>query len=65
MQSKAGDPYKKIQFDTNSFKIGIDNHSSKCISNNLKYFVGLIKECDGSLTGITGKLKIVDTGKAR
>ena len=54
-----------ICFDTDSFQIGIDNHSSKCISNNLKDFVGPISECSGSLTGISGKLKIIGTGKIR
>lgn len=41
-----------MHFDTDSFEIGVDNHSSKCISNNLKDFVGPITECAGSPTGI-------------
>ena len=29
----------RCRFDTDSFKIGVDNHASRCMSNNLAHFV--------------------------
>ena len=32
----------KFKFDSDSFRIGIDNHASRTMSNNLEYFVSNI-----------------------
>jgi len=50
------------KFDSDSFLIGIDNHSSKCISPKLSDFIHPIKPSNGVLKGISGKLSVYGTG---
>jgi len=50
------------KFDSDSFLIGIDNHSSKCISPVLSDFVGALKPSNGVLNGISGKLSVFGSG---
>ena len=50
------------KFDSDSFLIGIDNHSSKCISPKLSDFLYPIKPNKGILNGISGKLSVFGSG---
>ena len=49
------------KFDSYSYLIGIDNHSSKCIYPVLSDFIGTIKG-KGILNGISRKLSVFGTG---
>ena len=40
------------RFDSDSFKIGVDNHSSFTISNNAHHFVGQLRPYKAKLLGI-------------
>ena len=49
----------KCKFDTDSYMIGIDNHASRCISNNIDHFITSLTPTPRSyLRGITGDLKV-------
>ena len=51
-----------LHFDTDSFQIGIDNHSSRCISPNPRDFIGPIQPSNNVLNGIAGSLKVQGIG---
>ena len=52
---KPEDLYK---FDSDSKSLGIDNHASKCMSNNKKYFITEITPVDNMrIKGAGGSLK--------
>ena len=52
------------RFDTDSFKIGVDNFASRCMANNKAYFEALIlsTERKQSVQGISKGLEIVGKG---
>jgi len=54
-----------LHFDSDSVRIGVDNHSSKSISFSSKDFIRPIKPCNGVLNGISGRIKIKGTGTVR
>ena len=66
---RAKENFKNVKkpacFDSDSYLIGIDNHSSKSISNKQSDFVGSIRPCNGVLNGIGGRLKIKGKGTIR
>lgn len=46
-----------LHFDTDSFDIGVDNHASRCMSNDRKHFVGNITPLKGhKVKGIGNKM---------
>ena len=45
---------KMVDFDTDSFLIGVDNHATRCISNDIKHFVGPLIPTKRSCTGFGG-----------
>ena len=48
----------KYKFDSDSYMIGIDNHSSRCISNGINHFITALTPTSRSyLRGITGNLQ--------
>lgn len=52
-----------FKFDTDSFLIGIDNHSSMSISNKKSDFIGKISPCEAEIKSFGGnKLKASGTG---
>ena len=58
------DKYKpKYKFDSESYMIGIDNHASRCISNDINHFITALTPTPRSyLRGITGNLKVKGEG---
>ena len=53
--------YEGIRFDSDSHQIGVDNHSSYSISNNLKHFTSPITPFNVMLLGVNGKSKVPGT----
>ena len=49
-------PYSKklADFDTDSFLIGVDNHATRCISNDINHFIGPIIPNKRKCTGFGG-----------
>ena len=39
----TGDRPRKFKVGSNSFLIGVDNHASTCMANNINHFMGLLK----------------------
>jgi hypothetical protein len=56
---------KPVKFDFESFAIGIDNHASRCVSNNADDFVSAIRPSNKTLAGISGSLTIRGTGTVK
>ena len=56
---------RKIYFDTDSFRMGVDNHSTACVGNNPDHFIGGITSLNLKLKGINGSLKIIGTWTVR
>ena len=55
--------YNKYNFDSDSFQIGIYNHASRTISNNIKRFVSEITPTRNTyLRGVEGNLKVKGGG---
>ena len=53
----------QVNFDTDSFIIGVDNHASRTLSNNKRHFIGYIRRLDNVfINGINGKLPICGIG---
>ena len=53
----------QVNFDTDSFIIGVDNHASRTLSNNKRHFIGYIRRLDNVfINGINGKLPIRGIG---
>jgi len=53
----------QVNFDTDSFIIGVDNHASRTLSNNKRHFIGYIRRLDNLfINGINGKLPIRGIG---
>ena len=52
-------------FDSDSFKIGVDNHSSFTISNNVHHFAGKLRPYKAKLLGIGGISAIHGRGTIR
>ena len=48
-------PPEAFSFDSDSFRIGIDNHSSYSISNNIKHFSPPPAHCNATLVGINSR----------
>ena len=59
-----GEKYKaKYKFDIDSYMIGIDNHASRCISNDIDHCITAFTPTPCSyLRGITGDLKVKGEG---
>jgi len=62
--STGGDKYKpKYKFDSDSYLIGIGNHTSTCISNNINQSIMVLTPTPRLyLRGITGNLKFKGEG---
>lgn len=59
-------PYLRRCFDTDSFPIGIDNHSSRCLTGNINDFVpGTAKLCNVRVLGINGPSRATQKGTLR
>ena len=54
-----------IRFDSDSHQIGVDNHSSYSISNNLNHFTSSITLYNATLLGVNGQSKVPGTGIVR
>ena len=50
---------RQISFEAEGFEIGIDNHTSRCISPSTSDFVGPIRHTNGLLTGVEEELKFL------
>ena len=61
-QSKQKIERNMLIFDTDQFAIGIDNHTSKCLSPSAKDFIGPIKPINGALKGINSTLAVKGSG---
>ena len=58
-------PYmsSKFKFDSDSFRIGVDNHTFRNMSNNLEHFVSKITPTKNTyLRGVGGNLKVHGVG---
>lgn len=56
----------KFRYESDSFTIGIDNHASKCIPNDIKYFITpLTPTPNAYLKGTGGNLVVRGTGAVR
>ena len=54
------------KFDTDSKSLGIDNHASKCMSNDEKYFITAITLlANMRVKGTVGFLKVIDKGTVK
>ena len=53
---------KPLHIDTDSYEIGIDNHSTRCISPEAKDFISTIKPSNSILNGISGNIKVQGVG---
>ena len=63
---KAAHGAKHCRFDTDSFKIGVDNHASRCMSNNRAHFEDLrLSRSNATVGGIAGGLAIKGIGTFR
>ena len=51
-----------LKLDSDSFEIGIDNHSTKCISHRSSDFIGAIRTINSTLNGISGSIKVRGIG---
>ena len=51
-----------VRFDSNSFPVGVDNHTSRCLANNARLFKNLRPFCSGRVGGIEGGLEIKGQG---
>ena len=56
---------RQIYFDTDSFRMGVDNPSKTCVCHNPDYFIGYITPINLKLKEINGSLKIIGTGTVR
>ena len=63
--SCAATQYKAPAFDSDSHQIGVYNHSSYSISNNLEHFISPITPFNFMLLGVNGKSKVPGTGIVR
>ena len=64
-KSKMSKNNPQAYFDSDSFRIGIDNHSSKSISNCKRDFSGPIRPCNAVLNGISSRIKINGIGMVK
>jgi len=53
---------KLLSFDTDGFTIGIDNHTSKCLSPSLKDFISPITPLQAALQGISSSIPVKGSG---
>ena len=53
------------RYDTDSFLIGIDNHASYCMTNNITDFIGTPTKVRVRVKGISGKLQAGHKGTVR
>ena len=53
------------RYDTDSFPIRIDNHSSYCVTNNKRDFVGPLKPLHANVKGIGGTVNVQYKGTVR
>ena len=57
---------RSFTFDSDSFKIGVDNHASRTISNNINHFItALTPTANTILRGAGGTLTVRGTGTIR
>lgn len=56
---------RSAKFDTDSFHIRIDSHSSYCVSNSIKDFIGPLTPIAARITGIGGAVKVTKMGTVR
>lgn len=53
---------KLLSFDTDGFTIGIDNHTSKCLSPSLNDFISPITPLQAALKGISSTIPVKGSG---
>ena len=59
-------PTQVLQFDSGSFVIGVDNHASRCITNNMSHFITPPSPTTNAiLKGAGGKLQVKGQGTIR
>ena len=55
--------FHQAQFDSDSFEIGVDNHASRCISNNINHFITEISPTpNAKLRGTGGTIPVLGEG---
>ena len=57
---------KTVKFDTDSYTIGVDNHTSKCIINMITHFISALTPTPNTvLRGAGGNLKVKGKGTVK
>jgi hypothetical protein len=51
-----------VCFDSDSIPVGVDNHASRCLANDVRLFKNLRPFCSGRVGGIKGGLEIQEQG---
>ena len=49
-------------FDSDSFLVGVENHATKCMSNNSKHFVSLDPMKNRTVKGVGGMIRVLSRG---
>jgi hypothetical protein len=64
-KTKIDTDVHQINFDTDSFVIGVDSHASRCLSNKIEHFISPLRSTKyGFIKGVGGeRLEVKGEGK--